>query len=248
MPSPATTIPLDFARSRVARYLQLATLFRNWIASGQWPVGGRIPNVEELAEEFGVARGTIREALGLLEAEGLLDRFRAKGTFVRSAPADATAHQLEIDWASLISAHEGVDIKVLESRRVRELPAAYAGEGKRAPSYQMMRRLHSRNGNPYLLGRLFLDSALFKKGPPSEFRRKPTLPILQKIAGRRIARARQTLTIGSADVAVAALLELPLNAPVAHVRRLALDHNGTIIYVGEGIYRGDAIRLEIDLR
>lgn len=248
MPDRNDTSSLDLARSRVARYLQLATLFRNWIASGQWPVGGRIPNVDELAKEFGVARGTIREALGVLEAEGLLDRFRAKGTFVRSSPAGAAAHQLEIDWGSLISAHEGVDIKVLESRRVRELPAAYAGEGKRAASYQMMRRLHSRDGKPYLLGRFFLDHSLFKKGPPSAFRRNPTLPILQKIAGRRIARARQTLTIGMADVAVAAQLELPLNAPVAHVRRLALDRDGIIIYVGEGIYRGDAVRLEIDLR
>ena len=31
-----------------------------------------IPNVEDLAAEFSVARGTIREALGVLEAEGLL--------------------------------------------------------------------------------------------------------------------------------------------------------------------------------
>ena len=60
----------DLSRSRVARYIQLATLFRNWIASGEWPIGGRIPNVDELALEFSVARGTIREALGVLEEEG----------------------------------------------------------------------------------------------------------------------------------------------------------------------------------
>src|SRR5258705_14006650 len=91
----------DLSRSRVARYIQLATLFRNWIVSGHWPVGGRIPNVDDLALEFSVARGTIREALGVLEAEGLLERLRAKGTFVRNSPLVSSAHKLAIDWKSL---------------------------------------------------------------------------------------------------------------------------------------------------
>ena len=106
---------VDLSRSRVAIYLQLATLFRNWIAAKKWPVGTRIPNVDELAAEFAVARGTIREALGLLESEGLLSRFRAKGTFVRGLPAESVPHRLETDWRSLISAHEGVKIRTLSS-------------------------------------------------------------------------------------------------------------------------------------
>ena len=241
-------LPPDLTRSRVARYIQLATLFRNWIAAGQWPVGGRIPNVDELAEDFSVARGTIREALGALEAEGLLQRLRAKGTFVRRSPVEGAAHKLEIDWKSIITAHAGAEIEVLESRTLASLPPLYRDEGKPAEKYQMMRRLHRRGGRPYLVGRFYLDHELFRKGPPARFRSQPTLPILHKVAHRRIARARQTLTIGMADVDVASLLQVPLNAPVAYNRRIALDRRGTIIYIGEGIYRGDAIRLEIDLR
>jgi GntR family transcriptional regulator len=240
---------LDLNRSRVARYLQLATLFRNWIASGQWPVGARIPNVDELARDFSVARGTIREALGALETEGLLQRFRAKGTFVRRSPVEGAAHKLEIDWKSIITAHAGAEINVLESRAVKTLPQIHLGEGRAAAAgYQMMRRLHQRNGMPYLLGRFYLERGLYRKGPPSRFRNQPTLPILHKVAHARLARARQTMTIGMADVSISSLLQIPLNAPVALVQRIALDRQGTIVYVGEGIYRGDAIRLEMDLR
>jgi len=238
----------DLTRSRVARYLQLATLFRNWIASGRWPVGSRIPNIDELVVEFAVARGTVREALGVLEEEGLLERFRAKGTFVRSSPAQSPALQLATDWASLITMHEGADIKVLESRVLAELPAAHRDLGTPAAKYQMMRRVHARQGRPYLLARFYLDYELFKQGPPLQFRRLPTLPILHRITGGRFGRARQRLTIGAADIEVASALQLPLNAPVAYVHRFACDLDGTIIYVGEGIYRGDAIRLDIDLR
>jgi GntR family transcriptional regulator len=239
----------DLSRSPVARYIQLATLFRNRIASGEWPVGGRIPNVDELAAEFAVARGTMREALGLLEQEGLLERLRAKGTFVRNSPLNAAqAHKLAIDWQSLIAVHEGVKIEVFEQRVVTELPSVDQMKGKPAPKYQMMRRLHVRQGWPYLVARFYLEYALFKQGPPLQFRRLPTLPILHRIAGPRIARAWQTLTIGMADVEIASLLKIPLNAPVAKVVRVAVDQNGVILYAGHGVYRGDAISMEIELR
>ncbi|MGP0090081.1 MAG: GntR family transcriptional regulator [Xanthobacteraceae bacterium] len=237
----------DFHRSRVARYLQLATLFRNKIASRQWPVGGRIPNVDELAHEFSVARGTIREALGVLEQEGLLERFRAKGTFVRSSPSHAVAHKFAMDWNSIVSVRGGVEVKVLESQTRTELPAAHLIEGDPAAKYQTMRRLLSRQGRPYLLAQFYLEYELFKLGP-LRFRRQPILPVLQQVAGARISKARQTLTIGTADVEMAALLQIPLNAPVAHVLRVALDHDGTIVYFGQGIYRGDAVHMEIELR
>jgi GntR family transcriptional regulator len=237
-----------FDRSPVARYIQLATLFRNRIAAGEWAVGGRLPNVEALADEFSVARGTMREALGILENEGLLERLRGKGTFVRKSPRDEHAHNLAIDWQSLISAHEGAEIEVLEQCVASTLPAISGIEGTPAIKYQMMRRLHLRQGRPYLVGRFHLEYQLFKKGPPSQFRRLPTLPILQEMAGARVGKAWQTLTIGTADVETAALLQVPLSAPVALVERVALDRDGTILYVGHGTYRGDAISMKIELR
>jgi GntR family transcriptional regulator len=234
-------------RSPVSRYIQLATLFRNRIASGEWPVGARISNVEALAAEFAVARGTIRDALGMLEDEGLLERLRAKGTFVRKSPLESSTHKLAIDWPSLISAHEGAKIKVVEQRVLDRLPLTHNVKGTPAPKYQMMRRLHLRQGRPYLIGRFYLEYEVFKQGPPLQFRRLPTLPILHKVAGERIAKAWQTLTIGMADMEIASLLQVPLNAPVARVNRFALDRNGIILYVGQGTYRGDAISLEIKL-
>jgi GntR family transcriptional regulator len=235
-------------KSRIARYLQLATLFRNRISGGEWAVGERIPNVDDLAAEFGVARGTIREALDQLADEGLIERFRAKGSFVRRSPGAGIEHHLESDWNSLIRTHEGAKIKVLEHRRVATLPA-YAGDyGTLAADYEMMRRLHLRGKLPYLLARFYLTRELYLLGSAQRFRREPTLPILHEIASDRIARARQTITIGSADLEVAALLEVPLNSPVAHVRRVAVDHAGVLVYLGEGIYRGDMVKLEIDLR
>ncbi|MEG0043563.1 MAG: UTRA domain-containing protein, partial [Massilia sp.] len=48
--------------------------------------------------------------------------------------------------------------------------------------------------------------------------------------------------------ALAELLQLPLNAPVAHVARTAVDANGCLVFIGQGIYRGDVVRLDIKLK
>jgi GntR family transcriptional regulator len=63
-----------------------------------------------------------------------------------------------------------------------------------------------------------------------------------------IAKARQTLTIGSADVDTAELLRVPVNAPIAEVRRVFNAPDGTVIYLAEVTYRGDFVRLEMDLK
>ena len=62
------------------------------------------------------------------------------------------------------------------------------------------------------------------------------------------ARARQTLTISTADVEVAGHLDIAVNAPVAEVRRVCAAPDGTVLYLGEVTYRGDYIHLEMDLK
>ncbi len=54
------------------------------IQSGQWAIGDRIPSEQEIAKRFNVASMTARQAVGLLVAQGALQRIPRKGTFVAS--------------------------------------------------------------------------------------------------------------------------------------------------------------------
>jgi GntR family transcriptional regulator len=94
---------------------------------------------------------------------------------------------------------------------------------------------------------IYLDEKIFRKAP-AKFRSKTVIPILTAMKGVTIAKAHQVLTIGTADMEVARLLELPMNAPVAEVRRIFQDPQGTVIYLAEVTYRGDAIHVEMDLK
>lgn len=71
-------------------YARMVAHFREGILSGALPVGSRIPNELELAQENHISRGTVRQALNILVNEGLLERTPGRGTFVRQPPQPAT--------------------------------------------------------------------------------------------------------------------------------------------------------------
>jgi DNA-binding GntR family transcriptional regulator len=69
-----------------AAYRQLAGVLRDRIRSGELAPRRRMPSEKDLHDEFGFARETIRRALSILRAEGLIEVRHGHGTFVVDAP------------------------------------------------------------------------------------------------------------------------------------------------------------------
>jgi GntR family transcriptional regulator len=64
-------------------YIQIVRELEDRIENEEYENGSRLPSEPELAEEFGVSRGTLREALSILEKDGYLVREHGKGSYVR---------------------------------------------------------------------------------------------------------------------------------------------------------------------
>lgn len=239
---------VDLGRSAVARYIQLATLFRRRIEQGQWKLGGRIPTVDDLAAQYGVARATIRQALGQLEQEGLIERFRAKGTFVRKAIEAPVCCRLETDWNGLLQSHEGAEIEILSDADGVPGGLVPGGAGTPAPRYRHIRRRHSHAGQPFMVSDIYLDARLAALVSEADLRCKSALRLLADLEQAGVADARQVLTVGTADVETAEALGVALNAPVVHAHRAVLDTAGGLVMVTDAIYRGDAVRIDNRLR
>lgn len=69
---------------RMSMTEQTVDWLRNQVSEGVWPIGSKIPPEANLAEELGVARNTIREAVRALTHTGVLEIRRGAGTYVRS--------------------------------------------------------------------------------------------------------------------------------------------------------------------
>ncbi len=69
----------------------IATVLKRRISAGEWLEHGRMPAERDLAQEFGVARNTVRRAVGLLERDGTVVRQVGRGTFVSAGGPDSIA-------------------------------------------------------------------------------------------------------------------------------------------------------------
>jgi GntR family transcriptional regulator len=69
-------------KSTTPLYHQLRELITEKIESGEWEPGRRLPTEYELMAEFGVSRATVRQAMQMLENQGLIEREQGRGTFV----------------------------------------------------------------------------------------------------------------------------------------------------------------------
>ncbi|WP_246075625.1 GntR family transcriptional regulator [Nonomuraea terrae] len=65
------------------RYLSIAAELRARIQSGELPPGGALPSEARLRRRYGASRTTVRQALAVLEREGLVVARHGRGRFVR---------------------------------------------------------------------------------------------------------------------------------------------------------------------
>ena len=236
-----------FHDSPIPRYLQLADLMRQRIARGTWAAGARLPSLEALVGEFGVARVTVRQAVELLSREGLVSPQQGRGTFVTAAPAPSRWLKVQTSLEELAQVYRDTQPEIVNIDESITSAPLLPGDGSAAERYAFMRRVHSRDGRPYCVINIYLDEKIFRKHP-KRFRNETVIPLLLALPQGGIAKARQVLTIGTAELEVAQLLHIPVNAPVAEVRRVFTDAAGRVIYLGEITYRGVFIHLEMDLK
>lgn len=242
-PVPANSI----ARSgKLPLYVQCASLLRSRLDGGEWALGQCLPSLNSLSKELGVALVTVRQAMSMLENEGLLARRQGLGTFVIGRTAGKDWLRLGATWDALLGSLQQVEVQVINTRRSHLQPRLEADEGRAAANYRFVSRQHRRDKRPFCLINLYLDETIHQLDP-QRFEHQLMLPVMTELAAHRIARAWQTLRVGKADPLVAAQLAIDVGDPVAHVRRLVADHEGTVLYLAEITYRGDVVRIEMNL-
>ena len=113
-------------------YRQIADQLRTLIAQGEFAVGARLPAERDLAQQLGVSRPSVREALIALEVEGWVDVRTGSGVYVLERERRAAAPVAETEWGPL---------ELIRARRVVEgETAAIAAQQRRRPHLDAMER------------------------------------------------------------------------------------------------------------
>jgi len=145
--------------TRLPLYVQISELLHREIAAGHWLAGERLPTESALAQDLGVAVGTLRKALAVLEKDGLLERRQGSGTYVRKPPEGGAIYQffrLELldgggmPTASTLSVeqHENSEILQLFDQSEHAGEADHSDSKKFDQSFWRVRRLRYLNRKP----------------------------------------------------------------------------------------------------
>jgi GntR family transcriptional regulator len=221
-------------------YVALANLLRGDIFEGRLPAGAQLPTLDQLSERYGVARVTVRQALGVLADDGLIERVQGKGTFVKDGFVRRKTIQLESNWSNFLEMLDGNVPEPLSVQADMPLPGVGKGEGIALDRYRLMRRVHRAGAEAYCVIELYLAEECYERAPEA-FDNEMVITVLGRVCGASLKRMTQSFRIMSADLFVAKQLNLSVNAPVGEVRRVITDGNGRILYLGVGQYRGDLV-------
>jgi GntR family transcriptional repressor for pyruvate dehydrogenase complex len=94
----------------------IADRVRELILDGTFPTGEPLPGERQLAERFGVSRGSIRDAFRMLEMIGLLEMRHGQGTFPRELSVD----RLVTPLASVLTNRRDLEAELMDVRRMFE--------------------------------------------------------------------------------------------------------------------------------
>jgi GntR family transcriptional regulator, transcriptional repressor for pyruvate dehydrogenase complex len=76
-------------------YEQIVQQIEESILKGELAEGSQLPAERELAEQFGVSRTAVREAIKALQEKGLVDAFPGRGTFVTNGTSNSLRRSLD---------------------------------------------------------------------------------------------------------------------------------------------------------
>ena len=108
---------------------QIADQIRESILAGDFTPGEKLPPERELAEMFGVSRPSVREALNILAAAGLVMSYQGGGTVVLSLVDTQKGNAL----SDLINTQQDRALEVIEVRKCMESWTAYYAAQRALP-------------------------------------------------------------------------------------------------------------------
>ena len=215
------------ADDRLPRYQRLRDEMVALVAARHWRPGEAIPTEQALAKSYDVAVGTVRKAVDLLVAEGLLERFQGRGTFVRRASFDSSLFRF-----FRFQTRQG-ERRIPESRILRrevvEAPSAVAAtlQISNGAKVIQMSRLRLIDGVPMLAEEIWLPFDRFAAFAQLELTEIGDLlyPVYESQCNQVIASATETLTVEAIGPLHARLLRIEPGTPAVVIERLAYGYD-----------------------
>lgn len=258
MPSLTSVLGALDPTSDRAVFRQIADRLREAIDKGRFKEGDKLPSETELVEHFGVSRMTVRNALALLQQEGLAVSEHGKGVFVRPRPPvrrlasdrfarrhrDQGKSAFTVEAEAAGSRPEVDSLEVKEERPSQDI-AARLGSPRKVLA---RRRRYLLDGRPVEFAASYLPLDLARDTPIAQPNPGPggIYARLEEM-GHRLDHFDEEIRARMPSPAEVRTLHLASGVPVIHLIRTAFDAEGRAVEVCDTVMAADAYVLAYQL-
>jgi GntR family transcriptional regulator len=230
-------------------YYQLKQIILDHLREQGLAPGDRLPGDYELCATYGVSRTVVRQALGELETEGVIQRVKGRGTFV--APRRIAERLVQ----SLTGLYEDVASRGSRLRsEVRRLEVVPADEQIATPlglqpgaSVVVLERLRFVDDEPWVLVTTYLPYDLVPGLLEEDLTEQSLYALLESKYGLALTHGRRGVEAAVASDAQAKALAIAAGDPVL-VLRSTSNAGERPVEVFVAYHRGDRSRFEVTLR
>jgi DNA-binding GntR family transcriptional regulator len=238
------TVPM--AAGRGPKYHRIADTLRAEIQAGTLQPGEQLPPETALTGRFAVALPTLRQALSILRAEGLIESRHGIGTFVketrrrqrrsrnRYGRARNDQKLLSSDFEHQI-VFAGLDVAPPHVAEAMGVPPGTQAVTRRRHLFDRTTRKLEEIGASYIPAEFAQGSYL--ESP--EVVPKALFLCVEDLSGKRYAHARDAWVSRLPTADEADLLNLAPGTPVLHVIHTASATDGTVLEVSESVWPAD---------
>ncbi len=202
-------------------YVQITELLVRDIAAGRLIDGEKLPPERDMAEELGIAVGTLRKALAELQNRGLLERIQGSGNYVRAISDPKSVYsmfRLELPGGGGLPTAEILSIDRLPK------PDGLPTFGTSTEAHRI-RRLRRLSGRPAALEEIWLDGSYVETIDPEAVSESLYLFYRTKLS-LWIARAEDQIGLDVVPDWAPASFGLRPGAPATHIQRVSQDQEG----------------------
>lgn len=213
---------------RLPRYQQLRDDLVRRVAEGEWSPETAIATEAELSQFYNVSTGTLRKAIDILVADGVLTRTQGKGTFVRRPRFDSSLFRF-----FRFKASDGKPVRPTARITRREIvkpredirTALKMKTGEKAIYLSRVRMI---DDEVVLSEEIWLRRSRFDALTTLELEEFEDLlyPMYERVCHQIIASASETLHVEQARDEDVSELKVKLDSPIIVVQRVAADFAG----------------------
>ena len=224
---------------------QLVQLLRAEITRGTYPPGARLPTELQLVEDYSVSVITVQRALRELEDEGLIERHRGRGTFVRQDVSPAPAVHPQSALEMMFSDEFGPGTEVTEKNLVstpEHLRERFASD----KVYEIC-RLAKTDGRPWSWSTHYVLPEFGKQITLAQLRRYPMFRILREQFGLGLRDVDINLEAVTPPLHISKLLEVDALSPVLLFKGALYATDGRLVHTPEIWFRGDRFQFRFTM-